>query len=140
MKSKTVDTGITIAVRLLELINESSDMLPPLKTAASGVLSIVRLVEGFRSNKKEWAQFLQHVQKSVALVAQSAANQVKPDALPSPSTTTTATDYVHSLEELNRCVSTNFHALLYTLFSSGCLSRFKPRLNLCNAKAVQSDL
>ncbi|KLO05578.1 TPR-like protein, partial [Schizopora paradoxa] len=100
MTNKTVDTGITVAVRLLELINASSDVFPPLKSASGGALYIAQLIGGFRLNKKEWAQFLEHVQLNVALIAQSIANQAT--QIPPASSMGVSAGNIDALEDLNK--------------------------------------
>ncbi|KLO11404.1 hypothetical protein SCHPADRAFT_906062 [Schizopora paradoxa] len=74
MKAILSDAGIA-AIRLLEALDAASDAFPPLKSAAGGALHIAKLVQNFRSNKTEWASFAEHVQKSVAIVAQAFSDQ-----------------------------------------------------------------
>ena len=50
---------------------------------------------------EKWDGFLSHVQISVALIAQSAANHA---SAPRPSVVSTP-DYIDGLEDLNKCVS-----------------------------------
>ncbi|KLO11838.1 TPR-like protein [Schizopora paradoxa] len=74
MKFKLSDAGIA-AVRLLEALDASADFNPIVKSVAGGALHFAKLVENYHSDKKAWSQFAEHVQKSVALVAQSIADQ-----------------------------------------------------------------
>jgi len=104
IRSRLSDAGL-IAVRLLEAVNETADVLPQLKSASGGVLHIARLIERFHANKKDWADFLEHVGKCVALITQSrsAANQAPGNqAAATPLTpATVADDFVDSLKDLN---------------------------------------
>ncbi|KLO11821.1 TPR-like protein [Schizopora paradoxa] len=74
MKFNYSDAGIA-AVRLLEAFSASADFNPIVKSVAGGALHFASLIENYHSDKKAWAQFAEHVQKNVALVAQSIADQ-----------------------------------------------------------------
>ncbi|KLO11380.1 hypothetical protein SCHPADRAFT_929932 [Schizopora paradoxa] len=90
---KISDASIA-AIRLLEALNEATDVFPPLKSAVGGALHIANLVKEFRSNKNAWAQFAVHVQKNIALVAQALADQQANVSPPN-----------NSLEDLNKVLS-----------------------------------
>jgi len=87
------------AVRLLEAVNASADVFPPLKNASGRALRLWQLIEGFYVHKKHWIHFVEHVQRSVALFAQSVAN---PSWTTGPLSTDRTVEYVHSLENLNK--------------------------------------
>ncbi|KLO11382.1 hypothetical protein SCHPADRAFT_998931 [Schizopora paradoxa] len=90
---KASDAGIA-AIRLLEALSEATDVFPPLKSAVGGALYIAKLVKEFRSNKKAWAQFADHIQKNMSLVVQVFANQQATHAV-------TPRKLESSLKELN---------------------------------------
>ncbi len=103
------------AIRLLEALNEATDVFPPLKSAVGGVLHIAKLVKvrlslkypplrdllvrrkysGISLEQKAWTQFAEHIQKSVALVAQALADQ---------HANSTSRILDDGLKELNKCV------------------------------------
>ncbi|KAF8594814.1 hypothetical protein BDV93DRAFT_130317 [Ceratobasidium sp. AG-I] len=62
-----------VALQLLRLTAASADVLPPLKSAASGALYIAEIIKKFRSNKAEWKEFHEYVQNATASVVHSLA-------------------------------------------------------------------
>jgi hypothetical protein len=83
---------------LLKLTSATADAFPPLKSAAGGALHIAELVvvrsiylcdpsimpmvvlyaQQFKSNKKEWASFAQHIQDTLACIIRFLPNVDQP--------------------------------------------------------------
>ncbi|KAG8772597.1 POC1 centriolar protein A [Ceratobasidium sp. 428] len=63
-------TGDT-ARKLLQLVEKSTDMVPPLKSVASSALSIADSLKDFRTDEKQWQDFGEYVKDVTASVVQS---------------------------------------------------------------------
>ncbi|TFK41510.1 hypothetical protein BDQ12DRAFT_733035 [Crucibulum laeve] len=61
------DTGL-IALILLKGVAAASEAFPPLKGVTELALEITNIVSAFRSNKKQWKDFAQYVQKALACI------------------------------------------------------------------------
>ncbi|KAF8205707.1 hypothetical protein K438DRAFT_1818347 [Mycena galopus ATCC 62051] len=62
---KLSGSGAAAAV-VLEAVVASSSVFPPLQSIAGGALYIAKLVQNFRSNKKDWTRFSLYVDEIVA--------------------------------------------------------------------------
>ncbi|KAJ7367572.1 hypothetical protein DFH08DRAFT_980053 [Mycena albidolilacea] len=65
-KGKIVERAGDAAVLVLKTVEAASGIFPPLQSVAGGALSIITLVQDFRSNTKAWAEFGDHVTAIVA--------------------------------------------------------------------------
>ncbi|KAF7363899.1 Vegetative incompatibility protein het-e-1 [Mycena sanguinolenta] len=63
-----VELSADAAVAILEAVVASSAIFPPLQSAAGGALHIAKLARNFRSDKKDWNEFGEYVDKIVASV------------------------------------------------------------------------
>ncbi|KAI0060752.1 hypothetical protein BV25DRAFT_1839546 [Artomyces pyxidatus] len=68
-----------IAVDILQLVSETADVFPPLKSAAGGALYIAKMVQKFKSNKKEWAQFAKDINDRLACVVKLLPENTRTD-------------------------------------------------------------
>ncbi|KAJ6502061.1 hypothetical protein C8R45DRAFT_924518 [Mycena sanguinolenta] len=69
-QGKFVELSADAAVAILEAVVASSAIFPPLQSAAGGALHIAKLARNFRSDKKDWKEFSEYVDKIVAHVIQ----------------------------------------------------------------------
>ncbi|KAG6840805.1 hypothetical protein C0991_004160 [Blastosporella zonata] len=53
------------AYNALVLINRSSDVFPPLKSASAIAVHIMETIRNFQSNKKDWEEFGEHISRSI---------------------------------------------------------------------------
>ncbi|KAJ7864781.1 hypothetical protein B0H14DRAFT_3862426, partial [Mycena olivaceomarginata] len=64
-KGKLVEQSGAAAIAILEALEKSSSVFPPLQSVVCGTLHIAKLVQNFRSDKKKWTVFSQHIEKIV---------------------------------------------------------------------------
>ncbi|KAI0057846.1 TPR-like protein [Artomyces pyxidatus] len=57
-----------VAIEFLRAVNSAADAFGPLKSAVGGVLYVAETVKKFKSNKKDWAEFADHIQSCLACV------------------------------------------------------------------------
>ncbi|KAJ7256455.1 hypothetical protein B0H12DRAFT_1112146 [Mycena haematopus] len=67
-EGKLGELSADAAVAILEAVVASSAIFPPLQSVAGGALHIAKLVRNFRSDKKNWNEFSDYVEKIVANV------------------------------------------------------------------------
>ncbi|KZS88045.1 hypothetical protein SISNIDRAFT_470514 [Sistotremastrum niveocremeum HHB9708] len=101
-KFRKRDAAFNGCVATLETINETTDVFPPLKSAASLVLELIAVIRSFHENKSAWIEFAHEITRLVKIIEEgisddpSAALKAK---LEHHSRTTTST-FAQILEEV----------------------------------------
>ncbi|KAF7363870.1 Vegetative incompatibility protein het-e-1 [Mycena sanguinolenta] len=102
---KLVELSADAAVAILEGVVASSAIFPPLQSAAGGALHIAKLVRNFRSDKKDWNEFGEYVDKIVANVINKfpANNLIREDIKESVrQLSSTLSEIIKEIEEIQR--------------------------------------
>ncbi|KAF7363878.1 Vegetative incompatibility protein het-e-1 [Mycena sanguinolenta] len=104
-EGRFIELSADAAVAILEGVVASSAIFPPLQSAAGGALHIAKLVRNFRSDKKDWNEFSEHVDKIVANVINKlpANNPLREDIKESvQQLSSTLSEIITEIEEIQK--------------------------------------